>query len=487
MIYVVAALLAISAPGGASTRAFAPEFRTDRVRYVGGEVVTRPSMSPWANTLIVRPERLLLTLDGGASLDISSMSITGVAYSRALAPDPGVIGLPAFPAPIPLFYLGWVRKQGLHYVAIDYDTLGRGPGRLIIQVDKKDYVALLRALNTATGRPVTMTSADRSRFPRDLATSNLSRPLLAMPGVPLWSIERLAAHTSEVTSVDFSPDRALLASASKDGTILVWDLHTRQVAWQPPKRGRGSNRVAFGPDGLLAAWREWSDRITIWNAVTRELIGEVGAGERPGAHRVVFRDDGRMIAVALERPGSRDTTPVQFWRVPEMESAGRLTIPSFLASIGFEAGGATLVSWGREPLAVWDTSTLTAIPSAYTVAPSSALAFNKLTGLLALDGRNRTVTLWDAKAGVQHRAPLPTFFEPVWGTDFAADGTRLSIVAGSTLLLYDVASHSALGQCIVGPMNYRTSTTISADGTRLAAANDGDHAIWLCVPPTTER
>jgi hypothetical protein len=75
----------------------------------------------------------------------------------------------------------------------------------------------------------------------------------------------------------------------------------------------------------------------------------------------------------------------------------------------------------------------------------------------------------------------------VWGTDFAADGTRLSIVAGSTLLLYDVASHSALGQCIVGPMTSRTSRAFSAEGRRLAAAHDGDHAIWLCVPPTTER
>ena len=96
------------------------------------------------------------------------------------------------------------------------------------------------------------------------------------------------------------------------------------------------------------------------------------------------------------------------------------------------------------------------------------------------------MTLWDVKAGVQHGAPLPTFFEPLWDTDFSADGAHLSVVAGSTLLLYDVASHSALGQCIVGPMDYRTSTAISADG-QLAVARDGDQGISLCVPPTAER
>jgi hypothetical protein len=487
MINAIAGLLAMFVLGGASTPPFAPEFRTDNVRYVGGELVTRPSTSPWANTLVVRPEQVRLTLDGGASLNISSATITGIAYSRVLTPDTGVVGLPAFPAPIPIFYLGWVRKAGLHYIAIDYDTPRSAQARLIIQADKKDYLALLRALNAATGRSVTMSAADRPRFPHDLATSNLDRPLLAMPGVPLWSIERLVAHASDVTAVDFSPDRGLLASASKDGTILVWDVHTRQVAWQPPKRGRGGNRVAFGPNGLLATWREWSDRITVWNAVTREFVGEVGAAKRPGAQRVVFRDDGRMMAVALEGLGRMDTTPVQFWRVPEMESAGQLTIPSFLAPISFEAGGATLVSWGRGPVAVWDTGTLASIPSPYKVGASAPVAFDTATGLLALDGKNRTVTLWDARAGIQQRAPLPTFFDPVGDTHFNADGTRLSILAGNTLLLYDVASHSALGQCLVGPIDYRSSTAISADGKHLAAASGGDHGVSVCLSPATER
>jgi len=490
MINSVATVIAICALAGASTRAVAAEFRADKVRYIGGEVLTQVSMDSWANSLIVHPERVVLRLEDRTSVDISSTSITAVAYSRALAPDNGVVGLPAFPAPIPIFYLGWIHKTGLHYIAIDYDVPGGAQARLIVQADKKDYIALLRALTAATGKPIAMSAADRPRLPRDLATTNLTRPLLAMPGVPLWSIERLVAHASEVTAVDFSPDGTLLASASKDGTILVWDLHTRQVAWQASKRGRGGNRIAFGPNGLLASWRQGSDRITIWNAATREFVGEVGAGKLPGARRVVFREDGRMIAVDLDGLGSTQSFPLELWRVPEMESAGRFEIPGFRGLINFDPGGATLTSWvGSGHIAVWDVITLRPIPSHYTDGPTRALAFNKLTGLLASVERNKTVTLWDAEHGIQHGAPLPAYFDFIRDGDFSANGARLSMAAGGTLLLYDVASQSALGQCIAGPLDvgYAMATAMSADGTQLAAAIAGDHAISLCVPPGAAR
>src|SRR5204862_206373 len=77
------------------------------------------------------------------------------------------------------------------------------------------------------------------------------------------------AHTDIVTSLAFSPDESLLASASWDGSVKLWELgeagslrlrqtlvgHTQQV--QP---------VAWSPDGSTLASGSHDHTIRLWEA-----------------------------------------------------------------------------------------------------------------------------------------------------------------------------------------------------------------------------
>jgi WD40 repeat protein len=77
----------------------------------------------------------------------------------------------------------------------------------------------------------------------------------------------LTAHTRQVQDLAYSPDSALLATASIDHSVRIWDAHTGQqlrVLDHPD----AVNNVAFSPDGKSAATLDFDGTIRIWDACT---------------------------------------------------------------------------------------------------------------------------------------------------------------------------------------------------------------------------
>jgi WD40 repeat protein len=95
-------------------------------------------------------------------------------------------------------------------------------------------------------------------------------------GEPLTQANQ--AHSNYITSLDFSPDGAALATGSKDGTTKLWSTNTWQVDGNPischgPASGNEFiNCVRYSPSGeLTIAIRR---NIKIWNprTIQRELL-----------------------------------------------------------------------------------------------------------------------------------------------------------------------------------------------------------------------
>lgn len=127
----------------------------------------------------------------------------------------------------------------------------------------------------------------------------------ALPGTLL---RELRGHADFVLEARFSPDGELLASASKDGTAMVWNLADGTVKYVL-RHGARVNSVAFNRDGSLLATTSDDQKGRLWSMRDGHLIAELPHDER--ANNAEFNPAGDMLVTA-----SRDNT-AKVWRASD--------------------------------------------------------------------------------------------------------------------------------------------------------------------------
>ena len=217
--------------------------------------------------------------------------------------------------------MGWLRKAGLHYVAIDYTRTDGETARVLLQADKKNYVQMLTALSASTGVRVSMPQADRKHFRKEFAAQELNQPLRRVPGIAAWRVEPLTGHRKGVTSIAFSADGRLLASGSDDGTVLVWDVASRKIMWSSPRQGRAATGIAFGPGGkLLASWNIFKSNVTVWDVGTNTIVADIDGHDLPGFEMPRSARTGRRWQ--LEDHSYAHSEVVRLWRLNDRQTLG---------------------------------------------------------------------------------------------------------------------------------------------------------------------
>lgn len=142
-------------------------------------------------------------------------------------------------------------------------------------------------------------------------------------------VRRLSGHAGSVTAITFSPKGSRVATASADWTARVWDVETKAAPTILSGHTGAVTAVAFSPNGSLIATASTDTTTRIWQAATGVLIGTLidlpGGGFAQlladGRYRAENTGDDIWWAIKLCRfnPGELDSYVPEIRRVPDGE------------------------------------------------------------------------------------------------------------------------------------------------------------------------
>ena len=246
-------------------------------------------------------------------------------------------------------------------------------------------------------------------------------------GIYLYDSQTLAEvettfYGMDINSVVWSPDGTMLASASQDGTLSLWDTKNESQLWALEAHTDPVYQVAWSPDGTMLATA--SDKtIGIWDSKSGSQLRVMeGHSDWDWVTSISWSPDSNRLA-----SGSSDGT-IRIW---DVKSGSQLRVmeghSSLVTSISWSPEGSRLASGSHDgTIRIWDSengSKLRVLRQHRDGVRNVVWSPNG--SRLASASYDDTIRVWDAERGSQLRV-MEDYSHSMVCVAWSIDGTILA-------------------------------------------------------------
>jgi len=281
-----------------------------------------------------------------------------------------------------------------------------------------------------------------------------------------------AAIDGHVVSLAWSNALGLIAAASADGPITLFDAKTGQARHHLLGHGFGTACVAWSADGQHLASAGQDGKVRLWDPVTGQQTHEMPGGAA-WVDRVAWCPTQNIVASAAGKK-------LRIWNVDGTMIREYPDHPSTIADIQWKPNAALLASTAYGKLFLWSPDQTDAIKDFTWQGSMLALAWSPDGEHIAAGAQDCTVHYWTLKTGED----LQMAGYPMKVRELAWDPTSRYLATGGADIscVWDCSGKGPAGREPIQLEAHKDNITCLAyqrQGTYLASGgDDGLVALW---------